>query len=130
MPLMIFGDSMKGKSHVKHKGHRVGVLKIIYRQLKRKEKLGEVFVLDINEFRTSSVCHNCNKKNLRHHKVEDRTLFGRFIYNNCNIYWNCDVLAAQNIMLRRSGLGLDDQKYLLVKIHKARHRRWLSLQHV
>ncbi|KAI8064920.1 hypothetical protein BDF21DRAFT_455023 [Thamnidium elegans] len=55
MPLVIFGDGMKGKSQAKHKGYRVGVSEIIYRQLKRKEKLGEVLALDINEFRTSSL---------------------------------------------------------------------------
>lgn len=55
MPLIVFGDGLKGKSHVKYRGHRVGVSEIIYRQLKRREKLGELLVLDINEFRTSSV---------------------------------------------------------------------------
>ncbi|GAA5816891.1 hypothetical protein MFLAVUS_010426 [Mucor flavus] len=55
MPLVVFGDGLKGKSHVKFKGRRTGVSEIIYRQLKRREKLREVLVLDINEFRTSSI---------------------------------------------------------------------------
>lgn len=57
MPLVVFGDGMKEKSHVKFKGKRVGVSEIIFKHLKRREKLGEVFVLDIDEFRTSSVSH-------------------------------------------------------------------------
>ncbi|CEP07860.1 hypothetical protein [Parasitella parasitica] len=44
MPLVVFGDSLKGRSHVKFKGHRVGVSEIIYKQLKTREKLGEVLV--------------------------------------------------------------------------------------
>lgn len=55
MPLIVFGDGLKGKAHVRIRRKRVGVSEIIYRNLKNREKLGEVLVLDIDEFRTSSV---------------------------------------------------------------------------
>jgi hypothetical protein len=66
MPLVIFGDGVKGSSHVKYRGRRIGASNIIYKNLKR-EKLGEVLVLDINEFRTSSVSYfNTSKPLLMH----------------------------------------------------------------
>lgn len=57
MFLMILGDGLKGGSHVKLKKRCVKVSEIIYGQLKRKDKLGEVLVFDTNEFRTSSVSY-------------------------------------------------------------------------
>ena len=118
MPLVIFGDGLKGSSHVKFKGRRVGVSNIIYKNLKRREKLGELLVLDIDEFRTSSVsnltrsstimmhlnlllqqvCHECNETSLRHHRDQNRAIFSILICNNCNIFWNRDVLASKNMM--------------------------------
>ncbi|KAG2197041.1 hypothetical protein INT47_009757 [Mucor saturninus] len=55
MPLIIFGDGLKNKSQVKFKGLRSGVTDKLYRQLKRREKLGELLLVDINEFKTSKV---------------------------------------------------------------------------
>ncbi|RCH85462.1 hypothetical protein CU098_009488, partial [Rhizopus stolonifer] len=71
MPLIIFGNGMKGKSHVRFRGKRVGVSEIIYRHLKRREKLGELSVLDIDEFRTSSVCDTCHQMNVCNHRDQD-----------------------------------------------------------
>jgi hypothetical protein len=55
MPLVVFGDGLKNKSQVRFKGHRHGVSEKIYKHLRVKEKCGEVLLLDIHEFRTSSV---------------------------------------------------------------------------
>ncbi|KAI7889213.1 uncharacterized protein EV154DRAFT_592502 [Mucor mucedo] len=55
MPLIIFGDGLKNKSHVKISGIRHGVSEMIYRQLKLREKLGELLLLDIDEYKTSKV---------------------------------------------------------------------------
>ncbi|GAA5809176.1 hypothetical protein MFLAVUS_002581 [Mucor flavus] len=110
MPLVVFGDGLKGKSHVKLKGRRTGVSEIIYRQLKRREKLGEVLVLDINEFRTSSVCFNCHEMNLRHHQAEDRSFFSILICNSCNIFWNRDVLASKNMMYIASEIWAGNER--------------------
>ncbi|CEG76410.1 hypothetical protein RMATCC62417_11309 [Rhizopus microsporus] len=98
MPLVIFGGGIKGSSHVKYRGRRVGVSDIIYKNLKRREKLGEVLVLDINEFRASSVCPNCKEMKLRNHKAEDKSFFNVLICNNCNIFWNRDVLISKNML--------------------------------
>jgi hypothetical protein len=55
MPMVMFGDGMKNKDHVHFRRHKHGVVDIIYQNLKRREKLGELILLDINEFRTSVV---------------------------------------------------------------------------
>ncbi|KAI8880209.1 hypothetical protein K501DRAFT_286384 [Backusella circina FSU 941] len=55
MPLIIFGDGLKNKTQMKFKGLRHGVSERLYRQLKKRERLGELLLLDINEFRTSKV---------------------------------------------------------------------------
>ncbi|KAI8062967.1 hypothetical protein BDF21DRAFT_428408 [Thamnidium elegans] len=109
MPLVIFGDGLKGSSHVKYKGRRVGVSDVIYKNLKRRQNLGEVLLLDINEFRTSSVCPNCKEMKLRTHKVDDKSFFNILICNDCNIFWNRDILAAKNIMFiaRQIWAGMD-----------------------
>lgn len=57
MPLIIFGDGLKNKSHVKISGLRHGVSGIIYKQLRLREKLGELLLLDIDEYKTSKVKH-------------------------------------------------------------------------
>jgi hypothetical protein len=55
MPLIIFGDGLKNKSHVKFKGLRVGVSEKLNRHLRIREKRGELLLLDINEYNTSKV---------------------------------------------------------------------------
>lgn len=55
MPLIIFGNGLKNKSHVKFKGLRHGVSEKLYRQLKIREKRGELLLLDIDEYKTSKV---------------------------------------------------------------------------
>ncbi|KAI8083426.1 hypothetical protein BDF21DRAFT_415958 [Thamnidium elegans] len=109
MPLVIFGDGLKGSSHVKYKGRRVDVSDVIYKNLKRRQNLGEVLLLDINEFRTSYVCPNCKEMKLRTHKVDDKAFFNILICNDCNIFWNRDILAAKNMMFiaRQIWAGMD-----------------------
>lgn len=58
MPLVVFGDGLKNKDHIKLKGHRHGLSNKIYKQLKLREGLGELLLLDINEYYTSKVSHN------------------------------------------------------------------------
>ncbi|KAI7889643.1 uncharacterized protein EV154DRAFT_273304 [Mucor mucedo] len=55
MPLVIFGDGLKNKDHVKFKGLRRGISNKIYSQLKIRERIGELLLVDINEFKTSKV---------------------------------------------------------------------------
>lgn len=46
---------LKNKRHVKFKGIRHGVSEKVYRHLKLPEKLAELLLLDIDEYRTSKV---------------------------------------------------------------------------
>lgn len=55
MPLVLFGNGLKNKSHVKFKGLRHGASEKVYRQLRLREKLGELVLLDIDEYKTSKV---------------------------------------------------------------------------
>lgn len=59
MPMIIFGNGLKNKSQVKFKGLRHGVTERIYRQLKLREKLGELILLDVDEYNTSKVKYTC-----------------------------------------------------------------------
>lgn len=63
MPLVVFGDGLTNKSSVRFRGLQHGVSEKIYKHLRLKEKLGELCLLDIDEFRTSQVC---NAKIVRH----------------------------------------------------------------
>jgi hypothetical protein len=50
MPLVVFGTGMVGKDGVHLKGHRHGVTGKLYQHLKHREALGELCLLDINEY--------------------------------------------------------------------------------
>ncbi|KAI8077385.1 uncharacterized protein B0P05DRAFT_544822 [Gilbertella persicaria] len=53
MPLIVFGDGLKNKSHVKFKGLH-------------NEKRGELLLLDIDEYKTSKTCNSCLENKLEH----------------------------------------------------------------
>lgn len=55
MPLVVFGSGMFGKNNVKIKGHRAGLLNVLYRMLKRREARGELAIVTIDEYLTSQV---------------------------------------------------------------------------
>ena len=52
MPLVVFGDGLKDKDHMKFRGLRHGVSNKIYKQLQARERIGELLLVDINEFKT------------------------------------------------------------------------------
>ncbi|KAL7318631.1 hypothetical protein PS15m_001849 [Mucor circinelloides] len=64
MPLVVFGDGLKNKDHIKFRGLRHGVSNKIYKQLQAREIIGELLLVDINEFKTSKICNNCLKEDL------------------------------------------------------------------
>ncbi|KAI8087808.1 uncharacterized protein B0P05DRAFT_532351, partial [Gilbertella persicaria] len=66
MPLIVFGDGLKNKSHAKFKGLRYGVIEKLYRQLRIREKHGELLLLDIDEYKTSKTCNSCLENKLEH----------------------------------------------------------------
>ena len=55
MPMVVFGDGLKNKDHIKFRGLRHGVSNKIYKQLQARERIGELLLVDINEFKTSKV---------------------------------------------------------------------------
>ncbi|KAG2209788.1 hypothetical protein INT47_001936 [Mucor saturninus] len=97
MPMIIFGDGLKNKSHVRFKGLRHGVIDKLYKQLKRRENLGELLLLDIDEYNTSKTCNGCLVKNLENLKCGGHKIHQILNCNNCNIFWNRDVLASKNM---------------------------------
>ncbi|ORE07158.1 hypothetical protein BCV72DRAFT_304893 [Rhizopus microsporus var. microsporus] len=103
MPLVIFGDGLKNKDHVRFKGLRHGVSNRIYRQLKHREGLGELLLLDINKFKTSKTCNSCLSQELQNLKCGEgdnvKKIHQVLKCNTCNIFWNCDVMAAKNMLL-------------------------------
>ncbi|PHZ09323.1 uncharacterized protein RHIMIDRAFT_294507 [Rhizopus microsporus ATCC 52813] len=103
MPLVIFGDGLKNKGHVRFKGLRHGVSNKIYRQLKHREGLGELLLLDINEFKTSKTCNSCLSQELQNLKCGEggnvKKIHQVLKCNTCNIFWNHDVMAAKNMLL-------------------------------
>lgn len=59
LPLVVFGNGMFGKDNVPMKGHRPGLVGVLYRMLKRREARGELVVVIIDEYLTSQVTGNC-----------------------------------------------------------------------
>ncbi|PHZ17278.1 uncharacterized protein RHIMIDRAFT_288206 [Rhizopus microsporus ATCC 52813] len=95
MPLVIFGDGMKNKDHVKFKCLWHGVSGKLYKQLQRRERLGELILLDINEYNALK----SNLKNLRCGSGEDECKIHQvLICERCNIFWNHDVMPAENML--------------------------------
>ncbi|KAI7908002.1 uncharacterized protein BX663DRAFT_557201 [Cokeromyces recurvatus] len=65
-----------------------------HKHLEKKEKCGKVLLLNVNEFRTLSLCHSCLSRNLRHSKSEDITCIHHIlICNDCGILWNANMMA-------------------------------------
>ncbi|KAL4206797.1 hypothetical protein AB4K20DRAFT_1922189 [Rhizopus microsporus] len=64
MPLVIFGNGLTNKSNVLFRDLRKRVSEKIYKHLLIKEKLGELCLLDINEFNTSKICNCCLARSL------------------------------------------------------------------
>lgn len=55
MPLIVFGDGLRNKAHVRFAGLRHGLSEKIRKQLLMRGKLGELLLLTINEYNTSQV---------------------------------------------------------------------------
>jgi hypothetical protein len=55
LSIIAFGDGMKNKDQVHFKGHRVGLVGTLERELKNRQKNGNCLVADAGEFKTSKV---------------------------------------------------------------------------
>ncbi|ORE02395.1 hypothetical protein BCV72DRAFT_338733 [Rhizopus microsporus var. microsporus] len=102
MPLIIFGDGLKIKYYVKFKGLRHGVSNKIYRQLKNREGLGGLLLLNINEYKTFNTYNSClnqDLQNLKCRRGDDKKIHQVLKCNTCSIFWNRNVMAAKNMLL-------------------------------
>lgn len=55
IPIIAFGNGMKGKDSVKIKGHQVGLTGVLFKHLKRRQVEGRLLVPYIDEYITSQV---------------------------------------------------------------------------
>ena len=120
MPLIVFGDGMSGRNAWGAKrGNRAPVVGICRRLLKRRERRGELVVVEIDEYLTSQVrkqgvatdkaiaadlpislkiCHNCHKRSLNELTTADSVKHhGILSCKNCSMLWQRDVNASKNM---------------------------------
>ncbi|OAD72137.1 hypothetical protein PHYBLDRAFT_71276 [Phycomyces blakesleeanus NRRL 1555(-)] len=63
-----------------------------------KQKIGELYILDINAFNMSKVCDFCNSKYFRYFQdASGRPNHPILACNNCIFFCNRDVMAAKNM---------------------------------
>jgi hypothetical protein len=56
IPLVIFGNAMFGHNNSMHiKGKQHGIVNVIWRELKRRERAGELIAVEIDEYLSSQV---------------------------------------------------------------------------
>lgn len=96
VPLVVFGDGLFGKDHVRLKGNRCGVSGSLYRCLKKRERAGGLIAVTIDEFRTSKICNGCRSDSL----TSAGHIRGQSVLEctTCNILWQRDVNAAKNML--------------------------------
>ncbi|ORE13405.1 hypothetical protein BCV71DRAFT_239297 [Rhizopus microsporus] len=82
------------KGLVKIKTHRVGVTEVLYKQLKKRQKSGELLLAMMNEFCTSKVCHPCQDMTLTTTMID---LHSVLTCKSCGIIWQRDLNAFKNI---------------------------------
>ncbi|KAI8973180.1 hypothetical protein BDF20DRAFT_945378 [Mycotypha africana] len=61
IPLIVVGNGMFGKSAMPIKGHKTGVVGVLWRALKRREAAGDLLTITIDEYKTSRICNNCQQ---------------------------------------------------------------------
>ncbi|CEI92583.1 hypothetical protein RMCBS344292_06838 [Rhizopus microsporus] len=92
--LISFGNGMFGKDQVKIKTHRVDVIGVLYQQLKKRQKSGELLLAMMDEFRTSKVCHPCQDMTLTTTMIDLRSVL---TCKSCGIMWQLGLNAFKNI---------------------------------
>ncbi|KAL1933262.1 hypothetical protein VTP01DRAFT_7352 [Rhizomucor pusillus] len=68
LPLVVFGNGMFGKENIPMKGHRSGLIGVLYRMLKRREARGElvVVIIDLPQLPREELekCRYCRRRAL------------------------------------------------------------------
>lgn len=96
VPLIIFGDGMFGKDGVKIKGIRTGVVGKLWRCIKRREALGDLLAIPIDEYLTSQICSKCRTRTLNSHSAVKGNSVQ--VCTTCSILFQRDVNAAKNML--------------------------------
>ncbi|CAO3687005.1 unnamed protein product [Rhizopus microsporus] len=92
------------KGLVKIKTHRVGVTEVLYKQLKKRQKSGELLLAMMNEFCTSKVCHPCQDMTLTTTMID---LHSVLTCKSCGIIWQRDLNAFKTFLKSPKTLILD-----------------------
>ncbi|KAG2173805.1 hypothetical protein INT43_005225 [Umbelopsis isabellina] len=88
-PIIAFGNALFGsKNHNHLKGQPVGVVGVLWKMIKRREKMGNLVVIPIDEYLTSQEGDNCRQH--PHHSI--------VVCKNCKILWQRGVNASKNML--------------------------------
>ncbi|CDH59914.1 predicted protein [Lichtheimia corymbifera JMRC:FSU:9682] len=76
-----------------------GLSGVLRRKLRAAENQGRLVVINIDEYLTSQICHNCQQRTLRNMQIDDMKLHTvlHCTNNHCRTMWNRDKNAAKNI---------------------------------
>ena len=62
IPLVVFGNAMfRAKNTQKIKGHRTGIVDIIWREIKRRERAGDLVAVTVDEYLSSQASQICSR---------------------------------------------------------------------
>ncbi|KAI8091162.1 uncharacterized protein B0P05DRAFT_529087 [Gilbertella persicaria] len=103
MPLIVFGDGLKNKSHVKFKGLH-------------NEKRGELLLLDIDEYKTSKTCNSCLEINW--------SILRKEVFAKTAIFFGIETLWLQRICSQTFNLFGTAKDTLPCSPDKAPPRMW------
>ncbi|KAI9354212.1 hypothetical protein BD770DRAFT_412322 [Pilaira anomala] len=120
MPLVVFGDGMFNKDDVPLTSQLHGVTSTLYKNLKRRERLGELCLIDINEFQTSTPLQG-NFKVLRYTRCQDRL-----------VTWNRNTNAARNMwdISSSSGQDVEDLIYFAGNNNNNNNNKYFLYRHL
>ncbi|KAF7720745.1 hypothetical protein EC973_006169 [Apophysomyces ossiformis] len=80
------------------RGKRTGVVSTIYRKLKEKEKRDLCAIIEIDEYKTSKICSNCDRESLTNVKGSlSQSLHAVLKCKTCSTVWNHDLNSCRNI---------------------------------
>lgn len=89
---------MFGKDLVRLKGNRCGVTGVFYRSLKKREIVGDLIVVTIDEYNTSKTCSLCFNDEMKVLSAPGFKGVGVVDCKKCRKLWQRDINAAINMM--------------------------------
>jgi len=99
------GTSLKGKQH--------GIVNKLWKELKKRERAGELIAVPIDEYLSSQICHSCALRELEKVKTQDNiTHHGVLVCKNCQTLWQRDVVASKNLFWIAAQIILESERPL------------------